>query len=144
MQPQADLVAPPTRTSEESPEPARGRPLETSNEEPSPSEIRTPPPAAAASVVLPPNRNGYAVVVGRILDLIAKQPPSFIEGSRTVTLSRAAEGMLQDADAQQVGAHGRELARHGAKVEWRAFLRDHFKRKYDLLVLFDGAKMSLQ
>lgn len=96
------------------------------------------------SVLRPANRNGYAVVLGRIGDLMGEAPPNVVPRSRTLLVSRAAEGMLRDADAQQLGRPGVEVAQQASVREWRAFVREHFRRKYDLIVIFDASKLSVQ
>jgi hypothetical protein len=94
--------------------------------------------------VHPPNRNGYAKVVGRLADLSGDSPAGYIPRKRTALLTRDAEEMLRDADAQQLGARGLALAKHGSKPAWRTFLYEHFGLKYGLVLVFDAQAMRVE
>lgn len=90
--------------------------------------------------VAPARRNGYAAVISRVLDLLTKQPPVFGARPRTALLSRVDERRLKDGDEAQLGANGLAIATRKERDDWRAFLFDHFRRRYDLVLLFDSAR----
>lgn len=100
-----------------------------------PSEVRA---------VNPPNRNGYATVMGRIADIAATAPADSLRRKRTALLTKDAEEMLRDADQAQLGARGIALAKHGAKPAWRAFIAEHFRLKYELIPLFDAPSLRVE
>jgi hypothetical protein len=100
--------------------------------------------ATEEPAVLPPNRNGYSVVVGRLVDLSVDAKPVPPHVTRHALLSRADETMLRDADQRQLGSAGSHVAHDGTREEWRAFLREHFRRTYDLVVLFDAPKTTVE
>jgi hypothetical protein len=95
--------------------------------------------AAAESAVGPSNRNGYARVMGRIADLMAGAPAR----SRP-RISIADERQLRDGDERQLGPAGVTIASLGSNEQWRTFVRDHVRRRFDLFVLFDARSMSLK
>jgi hypothetical protein len=111
-------------------------PAAGSEERPLAEESATPALARA-------KRNGYATVIARVLDHLTATPPQFAQPPRTALLSRVDERRLKDADESQLGAVGLALAEKRSKDEWRAFLTDHFRRRYDLVLLFDSARTRI-
>jgi hypothetical protein len=97
------------------------------------TQRRSVPPAVG-----PSNRNGYAAVVGRMLDRIAKSSP-LGRGAAPVALSASDEAKLRDCDERQVGPVGATIAISGSKDEWRAFLRTHLERRFGVRAQFDAA-----
>jgi hypothetical protein len=97
-------------------------------------------PDMPSMAVAPPRRNGYSAVISRVLDLLAKNPPVFAGRPRTALLSRVDERRLKDGDEAQLGANGLAIATRRERDDWRAFLFDHFRRRYDLVLLFDSAR----
>lgn len=94
--------------------------------------------------VHPPNRNGYATVVGHLGDLAANVQTDALRRKRTVLLTRDAEEQLRDGDQAQLGARGIALAKHGAKPAWRTFLGEHFRLKFDLILLYDAPALRVE
>jgi hypothetical protein len=102
------------------------------------------PRSTPRCVVLPANRNGYSTVLGQIVGLVARAPASPSWRGPTVLVPSSHEQLLRDADAVQIGAAGVVLARTGPKAEWRVFLRDHFKRKYGLALVFEALELAVE
>ncbi len=78
--------------------------------------------------------------MGRVADLVMKGS-SATQRARP-QLSLADERLMRDADEAQLGSVGVQIASAGSKEQWRAFVRDHVRRRYDLLVLFDATSTS--
>jgi hypothetical protein len=91
-----------------------------------------------------PNRNGYAKVVGRILEIMDDVPRTFAGRPPTAFLSPTDEKLLRDGDERQLGADGYAAARDGSTADWRAFLADHFRLRYRFVLLFDAPKTVVQ
>jgi hypothetical protein len=99
-------------------------------------------PSSVARAVGPQNRNGYATVVGNVLQLIRAKRHLAI--TPRIALSVADETKLREGDEQQLGPSGAVLAAADAKPEWRAFVRTHFQRRFGVGVVFDSPETKLQ
>lgn len=91
-----------------------------------------------------PDRNGHARVVGRLVDLMAEARETRERDARTVLLSREDESMLRDVDERQLGDHGLAIAQRGSADQWRSLVRDSFRLRYGLMVVFDAAKTIIE
>lgn len=119
-------------------------PMSTGGAESGLPDSASAPTGAPHEAVGPPKRNGYAVVVGRIVELLGALPPSAAPRARTASLSRADEKLLRDADERQLGPRGIELANDPSLDRWRDALRDHFRRRYDLQLMFDASETRVE
>jgi hypothetical protein len=81
--------------------------------------------------------------MGRIADLVVSGPASAMQRSRP-RLSLADERLMRDADEAQLGKAGVQIASVGTKDQWRAFIRDHVRHRFDLMVLFDATSTSVK
>jgi hypothetical protein len=90
-----------------------------------------------------PKRNGHAAVIGRLVELALALPPGN-DLPRTASLTSEDERLLRDADERQLGAGGAVLAKSGSIEEWRALLTEHFRRRYDMTVVFDAPITQLR
>jgi hypothetical protein len=108
-------------------------------------EASTTGPAAAGLVAVgPPLRNGHALVLGRVLDVVVRLS---CEERRTLLhlrISRLDERELRDADDHQLSNAQLAIARSGSDEEWREALALHFKHRYHIILVFDGDAMSAE
>lgn len=89
-------------------------------------------------------RNGHARVVGRLVELVGEARQQLERDARTVLLSREDESMLRDVDEKQLGDRGLAIAQGGNADEWRALVRDNFRQRYGLMIVFDAAKTAVE
>ena len=93
--------------------------------------------------VLPPNRNGHAQVIGKIVDIISG-PPGAARRPRNVRLSREDEHALADADERQLVFAQMSIAKEGSKEATREMFKKHFLLRFDLLVSFDASETTAE
>ena len=76
-------------------------------------------------------------MIGRLVELV-RVATTLGHRMRTLHLAPEDELLLRDVDAHQLGAGPASIASHGSVDEWRAVLRQQFRLRYDLLVVFDA------
>jgi hypothetical protein len=89
-------------------------------------------------------RNGHARVVGRVVELMGEARTRADGEARTVLFSREDESLLRDVDERQLGESGLSIAQQGTTDQWRSLVRDSFRLRYGLMVVFDATKTTVE
>lgn len=97
-----------------------------------------------SSAVGASDRNGHARVVGRLVELVGEARVQLEREAKTVLLSREDESLLRDVDERQLGDHGLAIAQRGSTDQWRNLVRDSFRLRYGLMVVFDATKTMVE
>jgi hypothetical protein len=100
--------------------------------------------ARMSSAIGVSERNGHARVVGRLLELMSDARSQLERDARTVLLSREDESMLRDVDERQLGHQGLTVAQQGTTDQWRNLVRDSFRLRYGLMVVFDATTTTVE